>query len=210
MIGPYLERLNRLRIILASASARRKEILEQIGLKFDVVPSAFEENLDKSSFKEPQDYALRNSELKAKQVAESVDAFDLIIACDTIVTCRGSIYEKPKDPSVAIQMLKDLSGSTSEVHSGLTFVTVDSNGSRNFTSFTESTTVEFCELSEEVITTYVRTGEPLDKAGAYGIQGHAACLVKSINGDFYNVVGFPLNHFCRQLSDVIQQGKMKL
>ncbi|XP_022664739.1 uncharacterized protein LOC111251900 isoform X2 [Varroa destructor] len=178
MIGPYLDRLNQLAIVLASGSPRRKELLEQIGLKFAVVPSTFEENLNKKAFSAPAEYARKNSELKAKQVSETSHA-NLIIGCDTIVTVGGLILEKPRSTEEAKSMIS------------------------------ETTYVEFSSLSDDVIEAYIATEEPFDKAGGYGIQGSASAFVRGIRGDYFNVVGFPINHFCRELDQLIKNGSLK-
>ncbi|OQR79709.1 N-acetylserotonin O-methyltransferase protein-like [Tropilaelaps mercedesae] len=210
MIGPYIDRLNRLAIVLASGSPRRRELLEQIGLKFTVIPSTFEENLDKDAFTEPQEYARKNSELKVKQVSEITNA-DLIIGCDTIVTKGGLIFEKPRSREVAKNMLSALSGSSSEVHSGVSLMVRGAGGNLELvSSFTETTFVEFSTLSDDVIDAYIATGEYLDKAGGYGIQGIAAAFVFGLRGDFFNVVGFPINHFCREIDELVKNGRLQL
>lgn len=209
MIGPYLDRLNQLAIVLASGSPRRKELLEQIGLKFAVVPSTFEENLNKKAFSAPAEYARKNSELKAKQVSETSHA-NLIIGCDTIVTVGGLILEKPRSTEEAKSMISALSGSHSEVHSGVSLMVRGEDGELKLAaSFTETTYVEFSSLSDDVIEAYIATEEPFDKAGGYGIQGSASAFVRGIRGDYFNVVGFPINHFCRELDQLIKNGSLK-
>ncbi|XP_029195279.2 probable bifunctional dTTP/UTP pyrophosphatase/methyltransferase protein isoform X1 [Acropora millepora] len=206
MLEPLLEVLSTQRIILASGSPRRSEILQKIGLKFDVIPSLFEENLDKSVFNHPSDYVLENSKQKTLEVARRIDAKDgkkhLIIGADTVVVLNEKILEKPSDKDHAFEMLKSLSGKDHQVFSGVTLV--QGNLSKaiedsNMIQFYEETLVSFGDLTDDVIHGYIETGEPMDKAGSYGIQGIGGTLVKSIQGDYFNVMGFPLHHFCLQI-----------
>ncbi|KAM7443891.1 hypothetical protein ABFA07_007460 [Porites harrisoni] len=204
MLEPILDVLSSQRIILASSSPRRSEILRKIGLKFDVIPSNFEENLDKSAFKHPYEYVLENSRQKALEVADrtnKVDKDNLVIGADTVVVLNEKILEKPKDKENAYEMLKSLSGRDHKVFSGVTLVQRDCKDLKDskITQFYEETLVSFGELTDDVIHGYIKTGEPMDKAGSYGIQGIGGTLVKSIHGDYFNVMGFPLHHFCLQI-----------
>ena len=211
MLQPILKELNLSRIVLASGSPRRKEILSSAGICLEIIPSVFEENLDKSLFKHPSDYAKENAKQKALEVASRLLSdnrpADLVIGVDTIVVKDSNILEKPKTEAKALEMLNMLHGTIHKVYSGVTFVSVDLSDSSNtskhfkFQQFVECTEVEFAELSDEVIRSYVKTGEPLDKAGGYGIQGIGGTLVKSIKGDYFNVVGFPLHRFCCELQN---------
>ncbi|KAJ7327748.1 hypothetical protein OS493_026626 [Desmophyllum pertusum] len=173
MLEPLLEALSSQRLILASASPRRCEILRKIGLKFDVIPSTFEETLDKSAFKHPYEYVLENSKQKALEVAGRVDKSDkanLIIGADTVVVLNETILEKPKDKHNAFSMLKSLSGKDHAVFSGVTLVQSDgTEGTKDpaITQFYEETLVSFGDLTDNVIHAYIATGEPMDKAGSY-------------------------------------------
>ncbi|XP_075537078.1 putative bifunctional dTTP/UTP pyrophosphatase/methyltransferase protein isoform X2 [Dermacentor variabilis] len=182
MLEPLLCALDKKRIVLASASPRRKEILNMLGFRYDVVASSFEENLDKHAFTTPAEYCVRTAEGKARDVARVLqqknEAVDLVIGADTIVVKGNSLYEKPKDSSDAERMLNECM------------------------TFHETTEVFMAPMSQEIIKAYVRTGEPLDKAGAYAIQGKGGSLVEKIVGDFYNVMGFPLHRFCKELGDL--------
>ncbi|KAJ3041464.1 hypothetical protein HDV00_009260 [Rhizophlyctis rosea] len=159
----YIQELARFRIILASGSPRRKEILERLGLKFEVIASSFPEDLDKSSFKTAADYAKENALQKAKEVYSRVkDPKAFIISADTVVVLDNEILEKPKDADDARRTLQSLSGRKHQVVTGVALTFRDkSDGTTRFESFTEQTEVEFATLSDELITAYLATGEPL-------------------------------------------------
>ncbi len=175
------------RIILASASPRRKELLKQLlGDNFEVYVSSYEENPvpDLS----PEFLLIRHSLEKARDVAKYFES-GIIIAADTSVLCNGEVLGKPHTTDRAKEMLEQLSGKTVQVITGLTVLDID--GGKEI-SESEVTDVRMKEMSEKEIEAYVRTGEPLDKAGAFGIQDKGAVLVERIEGDFFNVVGLPL------------------
>ncbi|MDO4168269.1 MAG: Maf family protein [Lachnospiraceae bacterium] len=172
-------------LILASGSPRRKEILEQVGLDFCVLPSDVEEIITKQV---PSDIVMELSKQKAEDVWEKLDdKKHIVLGADTVVAYDGKILGKPKDVEDAKAMLRMLSGEKHSVYTGVTLVS--ENG---LETFFEETLVEFYEMTEEEINVYVATGEPMDKAGAYGIQGKAAAFIKGIEGDYYNVVGLPI------------------
>jgi len=220
MLQPFLDKLNAERIILASGSPRRKQILENIGLKIEIVPSEFEENLDKSAFPHPQDYVTRSALLKALDTAKTVMSSKtdsgkrlpfLIIGADTVVTRDDKIIEKPHNRQHAFDMLSSLADRNHSVYTGVALLLPN----REFTDehlpvdskyelvqFHAQTEVEFDEITPEMIWAYVDTGEPMDKAGGYGIQGIGGTLVKGIHGDYFNVMGFPLNLFAKHLVDI--------
>uniref|UniRef100_A0A2I3TTV5 Acetylserotonin O-methyltransferase like n=1 Tax=Pan troglodytes TaxID=9598 RepID=A0A2I3TTV5_PANTR len=178
-----------------------------LGLRFEVVPSKFKEKLDKASFATPYGYAMETAKQKALEVAnrmhqKDLRAPDVVIGADTIVTVGGLILEKPVDKQDAYRMLSRLSGREHSVFTGVAIVHCSSKDHQLHTrvsEFYEETKVKFSELSEELLWEYVHSGEPMDKAGGYGIQALGGMLVESVHGDFLNVVGFPLNHFCKQL-----------
>lgn len=184
------------RIVLASASPRRREILEQVGLPFAVVPSSAEENITGEI--SPSLLVQSLSLLKAADVAKSQSENTLVIGADTIVVLGGEILTKPKDADDAKAMLRRLSG---QCHSVLTGLTVMRCSDGKSVSVTEETKVYFKTLSEKEIDSYVRTKEPLDKAGSYGIQGLGGLFVEKIDGDYYNVVGLPLSRLGKLLSE---------
>jgi septum formation protein len=178
------------KIILASASPRRKLLFTQTGFDYEIVPSDFEEFFDSNI--SAQENAIVLSKLKAIEVAKRFqNAF--VVGADTIVVLNGDIMGKPTDGNDAVSMLKKLSGREHTVYTAFTIVDRPSN---KFISEIETTTVKFRELEEEEIYSYVKSGSPMDKAGAYGIQDdYGALFVERINGCFYNVVGFPLTKF---------------
>ncbi len=181
-------------IILASASPRRKKLLQQINLPFEVQKSSVEETFDASLTAEEivQQLALRKSEDVAPHFSDA-----LVIGADTIVVFGDEILEKPSGRDEAYDMLSYLSGNTHQVYTGVALCKVDSSNNITDTlTFVESTDVTFGNLNPEDIKAYVASGSPMDKAGGYGIQDdYGAIFVKQINGDFYNVVGFPLHAF---------------
>ncbi|MEX2477977.1 MAG: Maf family protein [Gracilimonas sp.] len=185
------------KIVLASQSPRRKKLLEQIGITFEVHPSDAEEI---SPHTDPallvEDLAL----LKAGDVAGNHPE-SLVIGADTIVVHQDKVIGKPVDEKEAFEFLSTLSNSTHVVFTGVAFVKSDKNGHiTEKHTFHEQTKVTFSTLAKDDIHAYINTGNPLDKAGAYGIQDDLGALfVEKINGDYYNVVGFPLNRFYREL-----------
>jgi septum formation protein len=174
-------------IILASASPRRKELLKQlIGDNFLVYASSYEESPCPDMH--PEELLLKHSTEKARDVAKHFNS-GLVISADTSVLFNGKLLGKPKSSGEAEKMLKLLSGQRFLVITGLTVLDLDSGTEMNEL---ESTTVWMDEISNEQVSAYVRTGEPLDKAGAFAVQGKGAAFVKRIEGDFFNVVGLPL------------------
>lgn len=170
-------------LILASQSPRRRELLARLGLRFSVRTAGVDETMDPS--KDPFDEAARLSRAKAAAVDAGPD--DVVIAADTVVVLDGTALGKPKDPADAARMLRALSGREHQVMTGLTV-----KRGEWLRSLTAVTKVWFRALSESEIAAYTASGEPLDKAGAYGVQGLAACFVERLDGDYYNVVGLPL------------------
>ncbi len=179
------------RIVLASASPRRRQLLEMVGIEIDVIPSSCDEHIEPCR---PSEMAERLSKKKCLNVAEIQKhngnrEHRLFIGADTIVVLDGQILGKPKDPEDAFITLKMLSGRTHEVYTGVTILDAEEGKT---CSFTEKTEVTMFVVNDSDIRAYVETGEPMDKAGSYGIQGKGAFLVEKINGDYYNVVGLPV------------------
>ncbi|HHV35485.1 MAG TPA: septum formation inhibitor Maf [Syntrophomonadaceae bacterium] len=174
-------------IILASASPRRELLLKQIGLDFCVIPSCVEEIIDPGLA--PQETVVKLADRKARSVS-SLYPEAIILGADTAVCCEGEILGKPRDQQDAYKMLKFLSGRTHEVVSGVVLRQESRKMTRGEAVITR---VRFRNLTEKEITGYIATGEPLDKAGAYGIQGYGALLVEGIRGCYFNVVGLPLS-----------------
>jgi septum formation protein len=179
------------RLILASSSPRRKEILENIQLSFEVSSSDVDESFSEDLT--PSEVVMELAEKKAKAVAENYPS-DFVLGADTIVVLEGEILGKPKDEQEATAMLNKLSGKTHEVFTGVAIVSLSES-----TTFFEKTTVTFWELTEAEINMYVSSGEPLDKAGAYGIQQLGSFLVQAIQGDYFSVVGLPISRTVREL-----------
>jgi septum formation protein len=180
-------------IILASASPRRKEILKKTGLKFKVDESDYEENMDIDL--NPHELAARHSIGKARAVASKYKNA-IVISADTIVVLKNRVFGKPRNRKEAKEMLRNLSGKAHTVVTGYTIK--DTGNGKELTRSVESK-VFFKKLSDSQIDTYIKSGEPLDKAGAYGVQGLGALIVKRIEGDFFNVMGLPLNALAESL-----------
>ena len=186
------------RIILASASPRRKELLEQVGAEFEIIPAVGEEIITDSS---PQQAVLDLAAQKAAEVAAKVREDSLVLGADTVVAFGDKILGKPKNEADAKQMLSLLSGKTHSVYTGVSIVVRQSGESQSY-SFYEETEVTMYPLSEQQILSYIRTKEPMDKAGSYGIQGKGAVFIEKIQGDYNNVVGLPIARVFRTLEEV--------
>lgn len=185
------------KIILASASPRRRELLTQIGLDFDVVVSETEEKITST---EPQKVVEELSAQKAEAVWEKLAQNDsIVLGSDTVVACDGKILGKPADTENAVAMLRMLQGRGHEVYTGVT-VLYGENGEKKALTFHEKTTVHFYPMTEAQIREYVATGDPMDKAGSYGIQGFCARYIRGIEGDYNNVVGLPVGRVYQELS----------
>lgn len=214
------------KIILASASPRRRELLSQIGLEFTVMPSEVEED-PKSTL--PQDVVIELSKEKARDVWMKItegdmgvmysDAGDgtagygkseedsqinsrddsLVISADTVVAVEGEILGKPKDGEDAVRMLGLLSGKEHQVYTGVTMIWVDREGKQEEYSFYVCTGVVMYRMNRAEIMEYVCSGEPMDKAGAYAVQGRAAAYIKSIRGEYSNVVGLPMGRLFQEM-----------
>ncbi len=188
-----------LELILASASPRRQELLRLIGLPFRVIPSGFDEStLD---LWPPDRHVLDSAESKAADIARQIED-GVIIGADTIVVVDQSVLGKPADPDDARRMLRMLSGRSHYVYTGVCVARREAGATARLVRDFARTEVRFCDLSDEVIAAYVATGEPLDKAGAYGIQDRAAVLIEGIVGDYFNVVGLPVHRLSRLLAEV--------
>ena len=200
-------------IILASGSPRRKELLEQVGLEFEICPAKGEEVITTTI---PHEAVLELSRQKAEEVAGGIAAYlehgipsqlvgepkgqdILVIGADTVVAYGNKILGKPKDEENAREMLSLLSGNTHSVYTGVTCVFISADGKTGEHSFYEKTDVSMCPMSQEQIKRYIATGEPMDKAGSYAIQGRCAVYVRKINGDYNNVVGLPVGRLYQEL-----------
>ena len=173
-------------IILASASPRRRELMQMLGVSdLKIIPAVGEEKAGPGLG--PGELVKALAAHKAKEVAAKCAPADIVIAADTIVWHDGRVYGKPHSEAEAAAMLRALSGDTHEVYTGVCVL----HGGQDLRA-AERSAVRFRTLSDAEIDAYIRTGEPMDKAGAYGIQGRAALFVEGIEGDFFNVVGLPL------------------
>lgn len=177
------------RIILASASPRRREIMSQIGIRFEVMPSVGEEVTTESA---PDKVVCELSAQKAAEILEKTEGAVVVLGADTIVAHNGRILGKPADAEDAKRMIASYAGDTHEVFTGVTVLVRDADGTVKKSSFAVRTGVRVRSMSKAEIDWYVTTKEPLDKAGAYGIQGKFAPFIEGIDGDYYNVVGFPI------------------
>lgn len=177
------------KLILASASPRRKEIFEKLGLTFEICPSKKEPPMKEGE--DVKDAVLNSAKVKAQDIFEK-NPNALVVGADTVVALENRALGKPRDKADAVNMLKSLSG---RKHKVLTGVYVCSENGQS--GFVEETEVEFFNLSDKEIEDYADTDEPYDKAGAYALQGGALRFVKGIIGDYYNVVGFPAARFVR-------------
>lgn len=184
----------RKKIILASASPRRKELLSQIGITFEIIKAEKEEHITSSI---PTEVVKELSMQKAKEVAAKCDG-SIIIGADTIVAMEGQILGKPKDRADAMRMLRLLQGKKHQVITGVTVLL----GSTKTRSFAEVTDVSLYPMTDAQIERYIATGEPMDKAGAYGIQGRFAAYVRGIEGDYNNVVGLPIGRLYQEVLSV--------
>lgn len=185
-----------MRYILASASPRRRELLAQAGFQFEVIPSSIEETITKTV---PSEIVMELAAQKAKDVFCNYGQKDcVVIGADTIVVYRDEILGKPADKAEAYDMLSMLADRTHQVYTGVSLV-ISRKGIAHTRTFYESTDVTFCPVSPKDLRAYVKTGDPLDKAGAYGIQGAFAIHVKRICGDYNNVVGLPVCRLYQEL-----------
>ena len=178
-------------IVLASGSPRRKDLLKQVGINFEVITADVDEITSATS---PSDVVMDLSRLKANAVYSNVKNKP-ILAADTVVAFNDKILGKPKNEDDAFSMLKMLSGNIHEVYTGVTIIDLDGK----FHTFYECTKVKMYDFSDDEILSYINTKEPLDKAGAYGIQGLGATLVEKIDGDYNNVVGLPVSRVYKEL-----------
>ena len=176
-------------VILASGSPRRKELLELIGVDFKIITSNKEEVITSTN---PEEVVKELSTMKAEDVAAGVAGPAIILGADTVVAHGGRILGKPKDKADAVNMIRSLAGDDHYVYTGVCMIRKEADGSVKKISFAEGTKVTVYPMTEEEIEQYVATNEPMDKAGAYAIQGLFAPYIKGIEGDYYNIVGFPI------------------
>lgn len=186
-----------MKVILASKSPRRVEILEKIVKEFEIVQSNFDENT--IDFKgDIEKYVKDLSRNKAIEVSKRLNEPSIVIAADTVVFQDGKVLEKPKNEDDAFSMLSSLSGNTHKVYSGICLINTYDD---TVVTDCDCTEVRFSELNPRQIRNYINSGEPMDKAGAYGIQGLGGAFVEGIKGCYYNVMGLPLNKLYKALEE---------
>ena len=185
-----------MRIILASGSPRRTELLHKVGIPHEIIVSNVDETITGHPKQQVEDLARRKATAVFESLPETKDT--IVIAADTMVTIKREVLGKPANANEAFDMLKKLQGQVHEVFTGVAILA--GNGEERI--FSEITEVSFHPLSDEIINAYIKTGEPFDKAGAYGIQDKGAALVKFIIGDFYAVMGLPISRVCIALKEL--------
>ncbi len=183
-----------MKYILASASPRRSELLKQIGIDFEVKVSDCDESYKENTppYEVVKMLALKKGNAVYESIKSEIKEKTAIIAADTVVAHNDSILGKPHNKETAVDMLTSLSGDAHKVYTGVCVIYCDENGINQTSNFYEQATVYFRNLDKTEIENYVNTGEPMDKAGAYGIQGKGAILVEKIDGDYFTIVGLPL------------------
>lgn len=185
-------------LILASASPRRKELLEKIGLPFTVQPAKGEERITQKS---PAAVVMELSRQKAEEIAAAQTEDCIIIGADTVVARGDKIMGKPKDAADAKQMLRSIADDCHQVYTGVTLIRTGAHPQS--VTFQEKTDVFLYSISDAELDAYIASGDPMDKAGAYGIQGDFAIYVKRIAGDYYNVVGLPIGRVYQELKRML-------
>lgn len=198
-----IDNLNNYRIILASRSLRRQQLLRELGIKFDIVIMDYDESFSEGL--DGEGIARHVAQRKAQAFKGEVSENEIVITADTIVWCNGKVLGKPVDAHDAINMLREISGNIHEVITGVSLLTYNKN-----VTFTESTKVTFEEMSDREISYYVEKYAPYDKAGAYGIQewiGLAAC--SHIEGSYFNVVGLPVQRLYEELKNLVSYDRQK-
>lgn len=186
----------RFRLVLASQSPRRKELLGHTRVPFDVIVSHANED---SEEKNPSVFALEIALRKGESVAATLSAGHAVVSSDTVVALEGKIYGKPRDIAEARQVLLELSGRTHQVHTAIALLIAG----QTFTHV-ETTEVTFLPIAPKLLENYLASGDSLDKAGAYGIQGQGLTFIASLKGDYAAVMGFPLAAFCAMMENVVR------
>lgn len=206
MYSKSLAKLKDLHIILASGSPRRRELLSSLGIQFTVKTSDFPENLPKDKFS-PAEYVEQTCLNKFNHFIEQnkTDKYDILITADSIVEFDNKILEKPKTKEECKEWFQRYSNNKVLAHTYVVIGLINSEFKCvKMEKFLSTTYVVFDELSEEIINDYINTTEPYDKAGGFGIQGLAKVMIKGIEGDYYNVMGFPVNAFMKHLIELLK------
>lgn len=188
------------KIILGSGSPRRKELLSQIGVPFEVCVSEKEEIYTQTI---PKEIVKELALMKAENVASEIPAKNtIVIGADTVVVHQDQILGKPKDEQDAFRMIQSLQGDVHQVYTGVAILDFDGDGEKTVISHVVETRVSVNPMSEEEIWKYVQSKEPMDKAGAYGIQGKFSAFIEKIEGDYFNVVGLPVSYVYQMLKQL--------
>ena len=188
-------------VVLASGSPRRRELLAQVGMEPEIVPSLAEECTEET---EPDLMVMELSRIKAEDVASRCPEGTLVIGADTMVAVDKEVLGKPGTPERAAEMIRKLQGKAHQVYTGVTLLLVEPGRCLHGTTFVEKTDVYVYPMTDEEIRDYAGCGEPLDKAGAYGIQGRFAVYIRKIAGDYDNVVGLPLGRLYHELQNLTE------
>ncbi|WP_096908718.1 Maf family protein [Halobacteriovorax marinus] len=194
----------KMKLILASSSPRRRELLGWLNIPFEIVGSGVEEITEKTI---PTEVATDLAALKGRDILDVLrkrgEENPFIIASDTIVTYEDKIYGKPKDVSDAKRMLLELEGKRHSVVTGVYLSYIDDSGEVHERIFSATSQVTFEKIDRDILDIYLESGESLDKAGAYGIQGRSLCFISKVEGSYSNVVGFPISDFLREFKDFL-------
>ena len=191
-------------VVLASGSPRRRELLAQGGMEPEIIPSQVEECAQET---EPDQIVMELSRIKAEDVASRCPEGTLVIGADTMVAVDGEVLGKPGTPERAREMIGKLQGRVHQVYTGVTLLLVEPGGGLHGSTFVEKTDVHVYPMTDEEIWDYAGCGEPLDKAGAYGIQGRFAVYIRKIDGDYDNVVGLPLGRLYHELKNLTEDDR---
>lgn len=189
-------------VVLASASPRRKELLNQIGIEPEIRPSRLEEITGE---RRPDQVVMDLSRQKAEDIVSGCGAGTMVIGADTVVAVGNEILGKPGTPMAAYGMIEKIQGRTHQVYTGVTVLICEGEGRVHGITFSEKTDVHVFPMTPLEISGYAECGEPLDKAGAYGIQGRFAAHIKGINGDYTNVVGLPLGRLNKEIKELLEE-----
>lgn len=195
------------KIVLASASPRRRELMNQIGLEFQVEVSEEEEHYASA---DPLEIVKELAEMKAENVLSKIDISDtVVIGADTIVVLNDKIMGKPRNEQHAFEMLKNLQGKMHKVITGVAILNFDKAKTRTTTLHAVETKVYVHDMSDEEVWNYIKTKEPMDKAGAYGIQGRFAAHIERLEGDYFNVVGLPVSYIYQEIKRIKECDQQK-
>ncbi len=209
MVFKFIEYLNSKKLVLGTTSAPRKKVFSDLGIIYQVIASNFEENLEKT---DPQSYVSNTSLRKFEEIIENnhENDFDILITCDTIVVHNNKILEKPQNDEEVFQWFKNYSDNFVSCFTSVVIGLIYKNSENKNTvkdkiQFLTESKVLFDEINEELIQSYIDTKEPFNKAGGFGIQGLGSVFIKGIEGCYYNIVGFPVHNFFKNLKLLVER-----